>query len=70
MAIITPNIGVGTASLGSALITPGWPLANVPSSNPLAGRFATTPADPDETAKAAQLYAEEVASGHTSDRVV
>lgn len=36
-AQVLPNIGVGTASLGSALITPGYPLAVVPKSSPLAG---------------------------------
>jgi hypothetical protein len=70
MALITPVIPAGTASLGSALITPGWPLATVPASNPLAGRFATTPPDPNETAEPALLYQAEVQSGHTSDRVV
>jgi hypothetical protein len=36
-SIITPNIGAGTVSLASALITPGWPMASVEKSNPLAG---------------------------------
>jgi hypothetical protein len=37
MATITPNIGVGTASLASALITPGYPMAAVAKSSPLSG---------------------------------
>jgi hypothetical protein len=36
MAAITPNVGVGTASLGSPLITPGFPMAAVQKSSPLA----------------------------------
>ena len=35
-SIITPNIGVGNASLASALITPGYPMAAVAKSSPLA----------------------------------
>jgi hypothetical protein len=65
MALITPFYNPSTA-----LATPGWPLASVPQSNPVAGRFATTPPDPNDTAQAALLYQAEVQSGHTSDRVV
>ena len=39
MATITPNLGKGTASLASALITPGYPMAVVPKSSPLAGQI-------------------------------
>jgi hypothetical protein len=70
MATIIPVIPAGSASLPSPLTTPGWPLASVPASNPIAGRFATTPLDPNETAKAALLYEAEVQSGNTGNRVV
>jgi hypothetical protein len=68
MAIITPVIPSGTVSLGSPLITPGWPLASVPASNPIAGNAGTSP-EPNAT-DAALLYQAEVQSGHTSDRVI
>ena len=38
-SIVTPNIGVGTNSLASALITPGYPMVVVPKSSPLAGQI-------------------------------
>lgn len=68
MAVIVPVIPAGTVSLGSALITPGWPLASVPASNPIAGCPGTTPGM-NET-DAADLYAAEVQSGHQGDSVV
>ena len=37
-SIVTPNIGVGTNSLASALITPGYPMAAVAKSSPLSGQ--------------------------------
>jgi hypothetical protein len=36
MAIIAPDIGKGTVSSRSPLITPGYPMASVPHSNPIA----------------------------------
>jgi hypothetical protein len=38
MAIITPNVGVGNASLAMPLVTPGYPMASVPHSNPIAAQ--------------------------------
>jgi len=38
-SIVTPNIGVGTNSLASALITPGYPMVAVAKSSPLAGQI-------------------------------
>ena len=35
-SIVTPPIGPGTASLASALITPGFPMVAVQKSSPLA----------------------------------
>jgi len=67
MAKITPVVPAGTASLPSALITPGWPLATVAASNPIAGSAGTSPT-PNST-DASLLYSAEVQSGHTSDSV-
>lgn len=68
MATITPVIPVGTNSVG--IHTPGWALASVQQSNPIAGRFATTPPDPNDTAKAALLQQALVQSGHSNDRLL
>jgi hypothetical protein len=68
MAKVTPNIGVGTASLASALITPGWPLASVPASNPIAGNPGTTPGM--NTTDAADLLAAATQTGHQNDSVI
>lgn len=49
MATITPNTGKGTASLGSALVTPGYPMAAAPLASPhaavefTAGKTGGTP---------------------------
>jgi hypothetical protein len=45
MAKITPNIGVGTASLAMPLMTPGYPLAVVQKSSPLAEMGAPAATD-------------------------
>jgi hypothetical protein len=59
------------ASLGSPLITPGWPLARVAASDPLAGgpNNAQTP-DPNDPVQTARFYEALVQSGHTSDRIL
>lgn len=63
MALITPNFNPSTA-----LATPGWPLASVPASNPIAGAPGTSPQP--NAADAALLYQAEVQSGNTSNRIV
>jgi len=68
MAIITPNIGVGTTSLASPLITPGWPLASVPASNPIAGNPGTTPGM--NATDAADLLAAATQAGNQANRTV
>ena len=68
MANITPPTGAGTASLGSPLITPGYPLASVPMSNPNAAvEVAAGQTDGQETA-ARQTAKHQ--SSHDADRVV
>ena len=68
MATITPNLGVGTASLAMALVTPGWPLASVPASNPIAGLPGSSP-EPNSV-DATNLAAEMALANLTGDRVV
>lgn len=41
MAKVTPVLPVGTNSIG--LNTPGWPMASVAASNPIAGSPGTSP---------------------------
>ena len=68
MATVTPNIGVGTASLASALVTPGYPMAAVPQSNPLSGVVNPTgqlPADQSLRRDASLLQV-----GEQSSRVI
>jgi len=70
MSAVKPNIGVATASLSSPLITPGWPLASVQQSNPVAAvenkEVKTTPASAHQSAARATALTQ---SGHTSDGV-
>ena len=68
MATVTPNIGVGTASLASSLVTPGWPLASVPASNPIAGLPGSSP-EPN-TVDATNLTASLTQVGKQTSRVV
>jgi hypothetical protein len=68
MAIITPNIGVGTTSLASPLITPGWPMASVPASNPIAGNPGTTPGM--NATDTADLLAAATEVGNQANRVL
>ena len=68
MALITPNVGVGNASLASPLRTPGWPLASVPASNPIAGNPGTTPGM--NATDAADLLAAATEVGNQANRVV
>ena len=70
MADITPVLPLGTASLGSPLITPGWPLATVPASNPLAGAPATQTPDQTDTVQGARFQSEMVTSGHANDKLI
>ena len=68
MANLTPNIGVQPASLGSPLITPGWPLASVPASNPIANNPGTTPGM--NTTDATDLFNAAVQAGNQGNGVV
>jgi hypothetical protein len=68
MSVLTPHIGIGTASLKSPLITPGWPLASVPASNPIAGNPGTTPGM--NTTDAADLLAAATAAGNQNNSVL
>jgi len=68
MAIITPNIGKGTTSLASPLIAPGWPLASVPASNPIAGNKGTTPGM--NATDTADLLAAATQAGNQANRTV
>jgi hypothetical protein len=52
MSVQKPVLPAGTQSIG--LITPGWPLASVPASNPIAGNPGTTPGM--NTTDATDLY--------------
>jgi hypothetical protein len=67
-SIITPNIGVGTASLASALITPGYPMAAVPRSSPLAG--IAEPAVPLPANQSVRRDASLAQVGEQAERVV
>lgn len=66
--IVVPDVGKGTVSLGSPLITPGWPLASIPASNPLAGSLGTSPQpnSVDQTLRDMML----LQAGETDSRVV
>lgn len=44
-SLVTPNIGPSNASLGSPLITPGYPMAVIPKSSPLAEMGAPAAAE-------------------------
>ena len=68
MATITPNVGVQPASLGSPLITPGWPLASAPLANPIANNPGTSPT-PNAT-DAADLLAAATQAGNQGNNVV
>lgn len=68
MAKITPNIPALTVSLPSALITPGWPMASVPASNPIAGSAGTSQ-QPNAT-DAALIEDALVQSGNVSNSVI
>jgi len=71
MANIKPNIDPGTNSLSSPLITPGWPMAVVPASDPLMGEEEPQLPDPINDKTTGALYQQAlVQSGHTSDRVI
>jgi len=66
MSTIIPVIPAVNASLPSPLQTPGWPLASVPASNPIAGAPGTSPTP--NAADAALIYEAEVQSGNTGSR--
>ena len=68
MASIKPEIGVGTASLSMPLVTPGYPMASVPHSNPVAvtEEQQTQTSGVDSAVRDASL----AQAGHASDRVV
>jgi hypothetical protein len=53
---VVPVLPAGTASLGSPLITPGWPLASVPASNPIASgpNFPAQTPDPNDAVQMAR----------------
>lgn len=68
MASITPEIPSGNASLPSPLITPGWPLASVPMSNPIANNPGTSPGM--NTTDAADLLAAATEAGNQNNSVV
>ena len=72
MATVTPVIPAGTVSLPSALITPGWPLASVAASNPIAsgpGNPSQTP-DPNDAAQVARQAQALAEGGLTGDRII
>ena len=62
MAKITPVV-----YNSQSLITPGWPLASVPASNPIAGNPGTTPGM--NTMDATDLYNAAVQAGNQSNSV-
>lgn len=68
--IITPALPSGTASLGSPLITPGWPLATAPAANPIAGNPATQTPDPREPVQGARLQAALLQVNEANSRLV
>jgi hypothetical protein len=63
MASITPN-----TSNSQALITPGWPLASVPMSNPIANNPGTTPGT--NTTDTTDLFNAAAQAGETASRVI
>jgi len=67
---VTPNVGVGNASLASPLITPGYPMAVVPKSSGLAGQIP--PAAPLVGAPGVSVRrdASLVQAGEQSSRVI
>jgi hypothetical protein len=69
MAIITPNNVVPNASLGSPLITPGWPLAVVLMASPVAAVLLKVPTDGVTTPMLSPTMATVLhQSGHDADR--
>lgn len=68
MATIKPNTGVGTASLASSLITPGYPMAAAPMASP----HATAEAAAGKTDGQAHTLRDKILhqAGHDSNRSV
>jgi len=65
MAVVNPPIPPGTASLPNPLITPGWPFASVPGSNPIA-----VIGSEDAVSEATEITAAVAQTSNTTGRVV
>jgi hypothetical protein len=70
--IVTPNVNPSNVSLGSPLITPGWPLASAPAANPIASgpNNPTQTPDPNDAGQAARLTTALAQANETNSRLV
>ena len=69
-SIVTPSIGVGTNSLANPLITPGYPMAAVPKSSPLAGALPPVAPLPNTTATSVLRDLSLTQAGEIAKRVI
>lgn len=66
---VVPVLPAGTVSLPSPLITPGWPLATVAASNPLAGAPASQTPDWNDKIQANRVQSAFLQAGESNSRL-
>jgi hypothetical protein len=71
-AIVVPEVGPGTISSRSPLITPGWPLASVPAANPIAAgpNSPAQTSDPSDAGQVARQTRALAQANETNSRLI